>query len=189
MKLYAILADLPATSNLDPVSNVALDINSTPAIPANLIEPLQVFERIYSAGTPGNFLEMDKLDHALPAVPKGNWNKFWQWTNDTLFIPGSLLAMDIRIFFNSFLPDIVDSGSTPWFQQPVPISRCLDPLSLFVCAEYAAANQDMDAAAMFEQRAKDTSMLINARDTEESRLARSETDLRSRMITASPEKG
>ena len=189
LKLYDILANVPATGNTDPASNVALDINSSPALPTNLIEPLQISERIYSGGSPGNFLSMDKLDHEFPAVPKANWNRFWQWTNDTLFIPGSLVAMDIRIFYNSFLADIADSGNTPWFQQPVPISRCLDSLASYICAEYAAANMDMDGATMFEQKARDAAMLINQRDVEESRLARSEADLRARMVTASPDKG
>lgn len=61
---------------------------------------------------------------------------------------------------------MADGGSgTPWYLQPVPIARCADALSLFICAEVAQARPDleMDPVAFLES-AMDAAKLIFNRD-------------------------
>lgn len=194
LKADTIISGFYATTNTDPASQQSIDVNgsfdgtnpqTTPTLPSTLIEPMEVWERIHvNSGTPNQFLEMDKLDRALPAIYKGNWNRSWQWRQDTLYLPGSLVIMDLRVFYGSFLPDLADNGAVPWYNQAVPISRCLDSLSLFICAEAAMANQDADGAAALDSKAQAAAMLIGARDTEEIRMARSAADVRTKMLEA-----
>ena len=156
---------------------------SSPALPSNLIEPLEVWERITNVANPTAFLEMDKLLHAIPNVTKDEWNRFWQWRQDTLYLPGSRVTMDLRIFYSSYLPDIVDitTGTpSPWYLQPVPISRCLDALSFMVAAEYLGAQADPEMAQKaqaFNEQGMAAAMLIGARDTANVRMARKESAL------------
>ncbi len=193
LKVDTIISSFPTVAPAnDPAVQQTIDLSgtfdgttqtSTPALPSNLIEPLEVWERIHNAGSPTDFLEMDKLLHAIPNVTKSQWNRFWQWRQDTLCLPGSTVLMDLRIFYNAFLPDIVDvtTGTpSPWYLQSVPISRCLDALSFMVAAEYLGAQADPEMAQKaqaFNEQGMAAAMLIGARDTANVRMARKESVL------------
>lgn len=190
LKTDLILAQFPALVGTDPALYQSIDVagywdgsvshTGPPALPVTLVEPLEVWERIYSATTPSNFLKMDKLLHAVPATPKGAWNKFWQWRGDTLFLPGATNAMDLRIFHSSFLVDIVDVATAPWYTQPVPLSRCLDAMSAFLAAEYLAAQNDdqmNQRAVAFEAAGQTAAAMMSARDTANVKMARTEAQL------------
>ena len=190
LKVDTIIPGFYANPSSDPASQQSIDlsgsfdgvnVHATPTLPANLIEPLEVWERITNNVTPTDFLSMDKLPRGIPSVTKTPWNKFWQWRQDTLFLPGATQIVDLRIFYNSFLADIVDvtSGTpSPWYLQQVPISRCLDPMSFFVAAEYLAA-QEEDAlnqkAAAFNEQGTAAAGLIGARDTANVKMIRKES--------------
>jgi hypothetical protein len=185
LKSEVIFSGFWTVTSTDPQSQQWIDATgsfdgtntqASPFLPATLIEPLEVWERIYNGSSPTDFLEMDKFVNGLPAVPKGPWNKFWEWRNDKLYIPGSVNIMDIRIRYAAYLADIVDGVSTPWYQQSVPIARCLDSLSLFVAAEYLAAQEDQamnDKATTYEASARAAAALIGGRDSAQARAARS----------------
>jgi hypothetical protein len=43
--------------------------------------------------------------------------------------------MDLRLLYSRYLGDFLDVGALQWFQQLVPIPRCQDAFSLYICAE------------------------------------------------------
>ena len=87
---------------------------------------------------------MEKFLDGLPSTGKTSRMRHWEWRNNAIYTQGSQLVEDLRIRFGTFLPDIVDVGTVPWFQQNVGIVRVGDGLSWFICAELAAARGDYD---------------------------------------------
>jgi hypothetical protein len=67
---------------------------------------------------------------------KTNWNGCWQWRGEVIYYPGSLQTMDFWIYYQAYLPDLVDVSSQPWFTQNVPIMRCQEALSYWLCREF-----------------------------------------------------
>lgn len=146
-----IISQVPIVGSYDPASQCSMSwfgmfdgVNnfSTPALPNNLILPLWMSERpsgsnspFPSPNTPNMFCATD----GLPMYPKGQRNACWEWREDAIWFPGATITVDFLIRYRSYLADLVDVGTTRWFQQSVPIMRCSDPLSWWVCAEFAAA--------------------------------------------------
>ncbi len=84
--------------------------------------------------------------------------------------------MDFLIYYQSFLPDLVDVSTTPWFQQDVPIMRCQHALKDWIAAEFCMSQaqdesldpdvrrQLMAAMPYFEQQAMDATGLLVSPD-------------------------
>ncbi len=134
-------------------------------LPQNAIVPMYLDERIHNSG--GDFLEMDKITTQLPLVPKGPWNRIWEWReraaaagDGAIWMPGSTGLWDVRIRFAAYLADFVPAGTTPFVNQPVPIMRCLNPFSLYVVAEVCAPRGDMDAKTVKAEADAAATMLV-----------------------------
>lgn len=179
--IYAI----PPTVNQDPASQCYIswfeffdgtNASATPTLPNNLMLPLWMSERPNGANWPfphPNNPNMTCFEDGLPMQQyKRNCNGCWEWRGDKIYFPGSLIAMDFRIRYRAYLADIVDVGDKRWWTQDVPMMRCLDPLSWWVCAEFAAARSaDGDAseqmlavAAACEEKAMEATMRYANRD-------------------------
>ena len=170
---------LPGVTNLDPGAFITLSWTSSPALPDDLITPLQLWERPTSSGVSFQFGEMDKCLNGLPATTKGPWNINWAWQTDTLVLPGAVVNLDLRIRYVAYLADFLDAvldvstgqyipqigGTMPWFMLPVPINRCKDAFSLFLCAELAAAAKQPELAAVLISDAEDKCKQIADRET------------------------
>lgn len=155
----AIILNVPPTTNLDQASECSLswfgffdgnNYNSVPALPRSLMVPLWMSERWSNTGFPFpdvNNPNMREQTDGLQSQIKWIYNGQWEWRNDAIYFPGAVRTVDFRIRFQAYLPDFVDVGTTRWWQQPVPIMRCDDPLSWWICSEFAAARAaDGDAS-------------------------------------------
>ena len=169
-----VLFNIPACGNADLVAQVWLNWTqyfdgsnyfsppNTPVLPQNFISPLSLQERI--SGTTGQFTPIDQVLKGLPRISRVPINRLWEWRDETIYMPGATGATDIIVRYLGFLPDFVQTGSTDWTAQPIPIMRCLDPLSWAICAEFARARGDLDAA-YFDQAAQASALMILDRDT------------------------
>ena len=163
-----VMEGFPVVGNMDPASQTWLNWSeffdgtsyyvppNTPVLPQDLILPLRLWERI--TGTNSPFVKMEMSVDALPDFRKTAYNRMWLWENDTIYMPGSLYSMDIRIEYASFLPDFTTIGDVQWYQQPVPIMRCMDALAWYFCAEAAGPRDDM-AAEPFIAKAENAARL------------------------------
>jgi hypothetical protein len=95
----------------------------------------------------------------------------WEWRTDRLYFLGSSTITDLRIRYHKYLDDFIETNTgspavlTPWYLQDVPIVRCTDALSLFICAEVATARPDFGMnPAQFQIAAQDAADLIYNRD-------------------------
>src|ERR1700676_632288 len=133
MEQEVIYTALPAAGSADPAVQAYFGYNQyfdgqnawpAFALPQTLIRPYELWER--PAGSGQLMTEMDLVIRGLPAVPKSNWNRLWEWRDDVIYLPGALVATDLRIRYAMYFADFADVGVTPWYQASVPIMRCLD---------------------------------------------------------------
>jgi hypothetical protein len=152
-----VLTGLPrvTTTSQDPAIQVWLNWSQyfdganyfvppdTPVLPQDFIRPLRVWERW--TGFNQIFSPMDQILDGLPTLPKVQANRMWEWRGEALYMPGSTTVEDLRLRYAAFLPDITDAG-TPWYDQPIPIMRCVEPLANYVAYLVAQARGDAQAA-------------------------------------------
>ena len=164
------ITGLPPVATLDPASQCWLDwtgyfdgtqIWTGFALPRQFYSPLKLWERV--TGQDGYFAPMNCRMDGLPDGPKGWRNGFFEWRNDRLYMPGSQNSMDLRIRFAQFFPDFATQGETQWYQQPVPIARCLDAFADYICVEACDGRDDVDSQT-FKDRAEKEAKLIFNRD-------------------------
>lgn len=148
-----LLFQLPVVASVDPASQCWLNwngffdganLNLQPQLPQGFSHPLKIWERWSNQNAPFGARPMEKFLDGIPAGAKTTALRFWEWRNDAIYMPGSQMVEDLRIRFVVFLPDLLDAGTTPWFQRPVPIVRIADGLAWFIVAELAAARSNAD---------------------------------------------
>ena len=192
---YAVVGTDPAIQQWIDITGAFDGKNDqvSPVLPAGptppaLIQPMKLWERITApAGSvPGAFQEMTQVFDGLPAVPKTFRNIDWEWRDDTLYLPGATSAVDLRLRYAAFLPDIVDVTTSPWFTQPVPIARCLEPMADFILAEFAAAAQDSESAAAWEAAGRAATMLIANRNVNQAMLTSRGAELNRMALPPTP---
>src|ERR1700733_17040 len=129
-------------------------------LPQNMILPLRVSERV--TGTQSKFYPMQMAKDQLPEPRKGPYNGSWMWENQTLYMPGSIYSMDLRMELAIYLPDFVTTGISPnqvlWYQQPVPLMRGKTALAYFICDEVIKARED--ASGTFRPQAEQAARQI-----------------------------
>jgi hypothetical protein len=120
-----------------------LTLHPSITLPSDLIVPLECWERW--SGQNARFRVMQNNIDGLGMESQYKVTQIgqWQWLADQILFPGSQQTEDMLIRYKKYLPDLVLQGSTPWYLQEVPIARCQDPLSLFICAEVARARPDL----------------------------------------------
>lgn len=158
LKQDIVLSGVPATTNTDAGSQVYFNwanyfdgtgLQAAPILPQDLIAPLLLQERAH--GGTGMFFPMDRLDNGLPAIPKGAFNKSWEWRQGAIYMPGATQITDVRLRYAAFFADFVAAATTAFSAQPIPIVRALNSLAWFICSEVAKARGDMDAGPFDEQ--------------------------------------
>jgi hypothetical protein len=155
------IGPLPVNSSTDPSDQSYLTWSGffdgqyfwdTPQLPQDLCAPLKVRERI--SGTDSPFIDMRcGLDGLNSWFFRNAFNRMWEWRDDALYLLGANGQTDLNIRYIKYLPDIVESGETPWYYQPVPIMRCSDALAWYIAAEVTSA-RGPEAVADLEAKAE-----------------------------------
>lgn len=145
-------------------------LDTSVKLPEDLIMPFLLWVRQSEMNS--QFVPMAQILNGLPSwFSPQPWNYCWEWRNDKIYILGATVTTDLRIRYHKYLDDFVETNAgspavlTPWYLQEVPIPRCTDALSLFICAEVAAARPDLGMnPATFQIAAQDAADLIYNRD-------------------------
>jgi len=159
----------PVVDSTDPSSWTSLSwtqfVNASDAVfapptidvlPQNMILPLRVGERITGSQSKTQPMEMAK--DQLPQTRKGPCNGWWLWENNTLYMPGSIYSMDLRMELAIYLPDFLTDGTGAWQNKPVPIMRAKTALAYFICDEVVQAREDL--AGSFTPKAQQAARQI-----------------------------
>jgi hypothetical protein len=164
-KNEVILYGIPAMTNQDPAATQFINWNtffdgtnyqSSPVLPSTFVHPLKVWERWTNQNQCFPDEPIECWIDGMPSVPKSTFNGIWEWRNAAIYLPGSLMSMDLRILYVQYLPDFVNSSNTRWFQQTVPLARCLEPFSWRIVYEYCKARTPSNDAEAAEQAAAAT---------------------------------
>jgi hypothetical protein len=144
LEVEALITNLPAVTNQDPVAQQWIswsgffdgtNVQNAPTLPADFIAPLRLWERPYVAGTNLNrVMPMHPAPDALRSQRKGSRNRYWDWRNDAVYFPGSILQMDLRVRYSSYLPDIVNGGT--FATTVIPILRSAESLAYYAASEF-----------------------------------------------------
>lgn len=161
---------LPIIANLDPISqqwinwsnfydgaNLLTPTTTPPGVvlPPDWISPLRLWERQSVSGASVNNPNLNVLRPMHPAANglisrmKGSCNRYWDWRNDALYLPGSIVPMDLRARYSAYLPDLAYAGIS-FEAVPVKIMNCADALAyytaaIFVTPRGSALGPDFDA--------------------------------------------
>jgi hypothetical protein len=158
-----IITGLPAVASPDPGVNVSLSFtgfnNGTtntalPALPADLLGPLRIWER--PTGQVSQFIPMHNRLDGLPSVTQSSCLKWWQWLQDQLVMIGSLQSNDIKMRYNQRLPALVLSP----VPSPVLIINAMDAMAWRVIALFCQARGGEGAVYADQQYEIEKSRLI-----------------------------
>lgn len=178
-KAPLVLYAFPVVASTDPASWTSLTWSyffdgvsyyAPPVVgvlPANLILPLRVSERI--TGSNSNWSPMAMAKDQLPAIRKTAGNGWWLWENGTLYMPGSTYSMDLRFEYSAFYPDFLTVGSVQWYQQTVPW-QYKNALSYYICAEAAGARDDMDGDPFTLKAEQEARLIFNQEVSQKQRV-------------------
>lgn len=144
-----ILTGLPVVTDLDPGIEQYINwqgffdgtnfqtpstLTNCPVLPQDFISPLKLEERQSITGaTPTNpnlnvFRQMHPAADGLKTRAKGSWNRYYDWREDTINFPGSVVLMDVKLRYAAFLVDIAVAGGG-FAATPVPIMGCAESLA------------------------------------------------------------
>ncbi len=166
LKQEQIIYSLPVVATTDPAVpcwidwfnyNDGANLFNAPVLPPDLIVPLRVWERPSGQRGPFPVDPMELIFDGLPGFPKQAWSGFWEWRANAIYIPGALQVMDLKILYMRYLGDFLDD-SEQWFQKRVPIPRCQDALSLYICAEIRS---DVESEGWLEKAESAARLLCN----------------------------
>lgn len=179
-----VIPNIQPTTNLDPASRCSIswfnffdgtNYQATPILPSDLVIPLWMSER--RAGTQFPFPRpespnMRNMTDGLTLTYKFQANREWEWRDEQIFFPGATLAVDFRIGYRRYLRDFVDVGLQRWWTLDVPLIRCQDPFSMWICYEFCMARsvdgdgqEQMLAVAAACKEEAEAATMIYANDT------------------------
>lgn len=135
---------VPAISGVDPglQANISytgffngVNQAATPALPADLLIPLQLWER--PTGSTIRFAEMDQVD-VLPSQEQAAALSLWAWGQDQINLLGAIQSVDMRMRYKSkILPKI--TTSTNFATTVIGCADSADALAYTVAFNYQNA--------------------------------------------------
>ena len=166
---HTLIAGLPPVNSPDASLQVTLswtgyndgvNTNTGFVLPQDLIRATKLAERpSQSAPNVSQFWDMDGPENGIkyiPDIPKDYRNRIWLWSGDKITMPGATGYIDLRVDYQSYLPDFADTGDvtsatnfTAWYNQPLPIMRAAEALANYALAEIERARDNMDAVTAY----------------------------------------
>jgi hypothetical protein len=140
------LLQMPPAAGLDPGLQTYLSftgfydgeqMHANPVLPVDMIAPLRIWERQSGSSpsvlNPNTFIPMAKSSDGLPSRIQTIYLSQWEWREDAIWFVGSTQTNDLRLRYNAWLTDLLDSTSL------VMIVNCADALAYYTAAEFAKA--------------------------------------------------
>jgi hypothetical protein len=109
------------------------NVNTTPTLPADLILPLQVWER--QTGSGAQFQMMTRPEEGLQSRIPGSYFGQWEWREDRINMTGSTIAEDLRLRYEASLARI--AAGVDMTKTTIPIRDGEDALAAGVVVQYA----------------------------------------------------
>ena len=113
-----VVLTVPAVTGIDPSIQVVLNdtqnqmttVSPTPQIPTDLLVPVRIWERQTGSSEP--FLPMFQQKDGLPSEMQQERLRYWEWRTDGIILLGATQSNDIRLRYESVLPDVAQGSDT-----------------------------------------------------------------------------
>ena len=169
-----VLSGIPIVSSTDPSSECVMTWQSffdgtsyfippnTPVLPQDFISPFRIGER--QTANMGVFSPMHLVPDGNINQRKHPFNRWFDWREDRLIIPGSTVVMDFEVYYYARLLDFNTVGEIQWFNQPVPIMDSTSALAYWIAAEFSDPRGDMNAGNFVTLAQQDCRLIYNNSD-------------------------
>jgi len=158
IKDNVILTNLTPIAAPDPTIQIAVTYSgyfdgvqnhATPMLPPDLIQPLEVAEQTLGTNLPFSVMTEPGSIHSMN---QGNFLSVWEWRNYGIYMPGSLLAKNLRLRYTSGQPPL-NIPSSSFASTSVNIVDSQEALAYLIAAQYALARggASPDVAALKAQ--------------------------------------
>lgn len=147
----AIQTQLSFTGYFDGVS-----MHANTVLPSDMVTPLVLWER----QTTGNqaFMKMAPCNDGLPSRSKGSRLYEWDWHDDQIFLIGATQAVDLRLRYSRYYPELVLNNNPP---DQVRTRRADRALAAFVAYRFALARGAPAADTFFQMATTEISSITN----------------------------
>jgi hypothetical protein len=123
-----------------------LEWHATPALPANCLSVLEVWEQQIGSGLP--FKRMGQV-RPLPSIFQGPWLNKWEYRQDRIILTGSTINEALRIRYQGSLQPIpIETPENQWANVSVQILASVNALATVVAYFYARARGAKESAIM-----------------------------------------
>ena len=135
-------------------------MHALPALPGNLLQVLEVWERQTGSGLP--FQPMKQV-RPLSSANQGPYFREWEFRQDRINLRGSTITEDLRIRFTAALQPISPAtAENPWANVTIRILASINALAKIVAYNYALARGAQAAETMQKDADKYTSLITNS---------------------------
>lgn len=150
-----IIGPIPPTVGADPSIQVYISplgyfdgaqMNASPTLPADLILPLEVWER--QTGSASQFIFMPQPQEGLESRIPGSYFGQWEWREDRINMTGSTITEDLRVRYEATLARV--SSGADFTKTTINIVDGEDALAAGIVLQYARTR-----GSAMRQEAKD----------------------------------
>ncbi|MDR5729441.1 MAG: hypothetical protein RB191_18665 [Terriglobia bacterium] len=106
-----------------------LTYNSSFLLPVNCLMVERLWERVN--GSNDDFRPMNQQPQGLPSRYQDVYNLYWEWRQDSIWMPGSIETMDLRMRYQGSIPTLWTTG-VDVSQTYIPIQDCVETLAGFI---------------------------------------------------------
>ena len=159
---YGHIYGITPTMTANPRENVTInyqgyfngqDLIPNVTLPADLIKPLELWE---SVGGQRFWMPMKPVSDSISSRPTRARFGVWDFTNDTLILPGASQTNDIKMKYLCYAPDITAPNST------IYVVHAQSALANAIVASVAKMLGGLEMAAVFEKDRKSAvDMIVN----------------------------
>ena len=132
----------------DPGNGV---VNTGFTLPSDLLAPLELWER--QTNSNDIFTRMEIRLESIQSVLQGSYMRTWEWRNDNIFMPGSVLAVDLRLRYEAVFPTFF-TPDLPFSTTFIPVLDCEEAVA-FLTLEILAMGLSPQMAAIYRAKAAD----------------------------------
>lgn len=131
--------------------------NSSFRLPANMFEPIRVWQRVTSTNLP--YAPMPQAQDGLAPEWQGNRLGSWEWREDAIWMNGSIQNCDIRIRSRIKLP-LFHGANIDFITTYIPVQSCVNPLAYKTAAIIEDSLGNPDGASKRESEAENHLFLL-----------------------------
>lgn len=159
-----LLLSIPTVQSADPTQQVWISQSgyfdgasnhANPALPADLIVPLRLWERF--SGTQNPFFQIAPASDGIPGtLMQVQQFRYWDWRTDAIYLPGATMTNDIRMRYVSYSPELTGPTSV------VPFRRSAIAIAFMTAWCFAAPRGAANAPSLMDMAKVEIDQIVSS---------------------------